>query len=208
VRSIIPIEKQAMQTNHPTNQPTPPRITTPLDGAAIAALKAGDRVLLSGVVYTARDAAHQRLVKTLQAGEPLPLSLDGQVIYYAGPAPARPGQVIGPAGPTTAGRMDSLTIPLLEAGLKGMIGKGSRSPEVRQAIARHHAIYLVAVGGAAALVSQQVVKMDLVAYADLGTEAIYRLEFVDLPLVVANDIHGGDLFEQGVAAYRQPEVLE
>lgn len=184
------------------------RITTPLTDKVIAGLKAGDRVLLSGVVYTARDAAHQRLVDTLSAGQPLPLPLTGQVIYYAGPAPTRPGMIIGPAGPTTSSRMDSLTLPLLEAGLKGMIGKGNRSQEIRQAIARHRAVYLVAVGGAAALISKRIVNMDLVAYEDLGTEAIYRLECLDLALVVADDIYGGDLYEQGVAAYRDVEVLK
>ena len=196
-----------MKTNSHPNQPEPIRISTPLSDQVIAGLKAGDRVLLSGVVYTARDAAHKRLVESLQAGQALPLPLSGQVIYYAGPAPTRPGQIIGPAGPTTASRMDSFTSPLLDAGLKGMVGKGNRSPEVRQAIVNHRAVYLVAVGGAAALISQRIVKMDLVAYEDLGTEAIYRLEFLDVPLVVANDMHGGDLFEQGMAAYRGTESL-
>lgn len=182
------------------------RLVTPLTDQAIAGLKAGDRVLLSGVIYTARDAAHKRLVETLASGSELPLVLSGQVIYYAGPAPARPGQVIGPAGPTTSSRMDAYTLPLLAAGLKGMIGKGNRSPEVRQAIMSCRAVYLVAVGGAAALISERIKKMELVAYADLGTEAIYRLEVEHLPLVVANDIHGGDLYEQGVAAFRKMEA--
>ena len=197
-----------MKTNSHPNQAEPIRISTPLSDQVIAGLKAGDRVLLSGVVYTARDAAHKRLVESLQAGQALPLPLSGQVIYYAGPAPTRPGQIIGPAGPTTASRMDSFTLPLLEAGLKGMVGKGNRSPEVRQAIVNHRAVYLVAVGGAAALISQRIVKMDLVAYEDLGTEAIYRLEFLDVPLVVANDMYSGDLFEQGMAAYRDMEALK
>jgi len=197
-----------MKTNSHPNQPEPIRISTPLSDQVIAGLKAGDRVLLSGVVYTARDAAHKRLVESLLAGRALPLPLSGQVIYYAGPAPTRPGQIIGPAGPTTASRMDSFTLPLLDAGLKGMVGKGNRSPEVRQAIVNHRAVYLVAVGGAAALISQRIVKMDLVAYEDLGTEAIYRLEILDVPLVVANDMFGGDLFEQGMAAYRDMEALK
>ena len=197
-----------MKNDEITNQQEPIRVSTPLTDQVIAGLKAGDRVLLSGVIYTARDAAHKRLVETLSTNQPLPLPLLNQVIYYAGPAPARPGQVIGPAGPTTSSRMDSLTLPLLEAGLKGMVGKGRRSPEVRQAIISHRAIYLVAVGGAAALISQRIIKMDLVAYEDLSTEAIYRLEVLDMPLVVANDIHGGDLYEQGVAAYRIVEKLE
>ncbi len=184
------------------------QLTSPLTDQAIAGLKAGDRVLLSGVVYTARDAAHKRLVETLVAGHPLPLPIKGQVIYYTGPAPARSGAIIGPAGPTTSSRMDSFTLPLLEAGLKGMIGKGNRNLEIRQAIKRHRAIYLVATGGAAALISKRIVKMDLVAYEDLGTEAIFRLELLDLPLVVANDMYGGDLYEQGVAAYRDAEMLK
>jgi len=197
-----------MNTDDLNNQQDPIRITTPLTNQVIAGLKAGDRVLLSGVVYTARDAAHKRLVETLLAGQELPLPLPSQVIYYAGPAPARPGQIIGPAGPTTSSRMDSLTLPLLEAGLKGMVGKGNRSQEIRQAIVKHRAVYLVAVGGAAALISQRVTKMELVAYEDLGTEAIYRLEVLELPLVVANDVYGGDLFEQGQAQYRDAEMLK
>lgn len=197
-----------MKTNQHNDQQDPIRITTPFIDPVIAALKTGDRVLLSGVVYTARDAAHKRLIETLSAGQSLPLPLTGQAIYYAGPAPARPGQIIGPAGPTTSSRMDSFTLPLLEAGLKGMIGKGNRSQEIRQAIVRHRAIYLVAVGGAAALISQRILKMDLVAYEDLGTEAVYRLEFRDLPLVVANDVYGNDLYEQGVARYRDAELLK
>lgn len=197
-----------MKTDHLSNLQNPIQIATPLTDPMIAGLKAGDRVLLSGVIYTARDAAHQRLVDTLSAGQELPLNLAGQVIYYAGPAPARPGQVIGPAGPTTSSRMDSLTLPLLEAGLKGMVGKGTRSQEVRQAIVQYRAVYLVAVGGAAALISKRITKLELVAYEDLGTEAIYRLECLDLPLVVANDMYGGDLYEQGVAAYRDMETMQ
>lgn len=197
-----------MKTNSHHNQQDPIRIVTPLTDQVLAELKTGDRVLLSGVVYTARDAAHKRLVETLMAGQPLPLPLSGQVIYYAGPAPTRPGQIIGPAGPTTSSRMDSFTLPLLEAGLKGMVGKGNRSQEIRQAIVDHRAVYLVAVGGAAALISQRIMKMDLVAYEDLGTEAIFRLEFLDVPLVVANDLYGGDLYEQGMAAYRGTETLK
>lgn len=197
-----------MNPQNSTNQKDPISISTPLTDQVIAGLHSGDRVLLAGVVYTARDAAHKRMVETLLAGQQLPIPLSGQVIYYAGPAPARPGQVIGPAGPTTSSRMDTFTIPLLEVGLKGMVGKGNRSQQVRQAIARHQAVYLVAVGGAAALISKHIVKKDLVAYEDLGTEAIYRLEVLDLPLVVANDMYGGDLYEQGVAAYRDEELLK
>lgn len=183
------------------------QLETPLNNQTIASLKAGDRVLLSGVVYTARDAAHKRLVEALQVGERLPLPLAGQVIYYVGPAPARAGQIIGSAGPTTSGRMDPYTLPLLEAGVKGMIGKGARSQAVRAAIIQYGAIYLAAVGGAAALLSQRVTKMELVAYADLDSEAIYRLEILDFPLLVANDTHGGDVYQEGAAAYRNREML-
>ena len=166
-------------------------------------LVVGDQVLLSGVIYTARDAAHKRLTETLAAGEPLPFAMQGQVIYYVGPAPARPGEVTGPAGPTTSTRVDPYTPPLLAQGLKGMIGKGKRSDAVRQAIIDNHAVYFVAVGGAAALIADRIKRVDLLAYPDLGTEAIYRMEVIDFPLVVGNDVHGADLFEQGRAAYRR-----
>jgi fumarate hydratase subunit beta len=166
-------------------------------------LKVGDRILLSGTIYTARDAAHQRLIAALEAGVDLPLPLAGQIIYYVGPAPARPGEVIGPAGPTTAGRVDPYTPPLLSQGLKGMIGKGKRNEAVRQAMSQYKAVYFVTVGGAAALIAERIRAVDLVAYPDLGTEAIYRLEVEAFPLVVANDIYGADLFEQGQAAYRR-----
>ena len=180
----------------------PVRLHTPLTDEHIRGLHVGDRVLLSGTVYTARDAAHQRLVAALQAGEPIPIPLAGQVLYYVGPAPARPGHVIGPAGPTTASRVDPYTPLLLEHGLKGMIGKGKRNATVRQALVTHQAIYFVTVGGAAALIAQHIQKVTLVAYEDLGTEAIRRLEIEDFPVVVANDMYGADLFEQGRAAYR------
>lgn len=179
-------------------------VTTPLTDAAVRALRVGQRVLLTGTIYTARDAAHERLAKALAAGEPLPIPLAGQVIYYVGPAPARPGEVIGPAGPTTAGRVDFFTPALLAQGLKGMIGKGKRSPAVREAIVAHGAVYFVMVGGAAALISQHITAVTTVAYADLGTEAIARMEVDALPMVVANDAAGGDLFEQGQAEYQRP----
>jgi fumarate hydratase subunit beta len=179
------------------------QLYTPLTDELITPLKTGDRVLLTGVVYTARDAAHQRLVAALEAGEPLPIPLAGQVIYYVGPAPARPGEVIGPAGPTTAGRVDPYTPALLAQGLKGMIGKGKRNMAVRQALIKHKAVYFVAVGGAAALIAQRIKQVELMAYPDLGTEAIHRLEVEAFPLVVANDVHGADLFEQGQTRYRR-----
>jgi fumarate hydratase subunit beta len=186
----------------PEEGPAPLRVRAPFDEGTARGLRAGERVLLSGVVYTARDAAHRRLLDALEAGAEPPIPLDGQVLYYVGPAPAPPGEVIGSAGPTTASRMDAFTPPLLARGLRGMIGKGRRSAEVRDALAAHGAVYFAAVGGAAALIARHIVRADLVAYPDLGTEAIRRLEVEDLPLVVANDAHGGDLFELGRAAFR------
>lgn len=179
------------------------RITTPLTDPVIKALKVGDQVLISGVVYTARDAAHKRLAEALRSNAALPIPLKGQIIYYVGPAPAHPGEVIGSAGPTTSSRMDTYTSPLLECGLKGMIGKGKRDNAVRQALIDHTAVYFVAVGGAAALISARIKEAELVAYEDLGTEAIYRLVVEDFPAVVANDAHGGDLYEQGRLAFRK-----
>jgi len=176
-------------------------ITTPLTDDAIAGLSAGDRVLLSGVIYTARDAAHARLVELLRRGEPLPIGLKGQVICYAGPSPARPGHVIGSLGPTTSGRMDAYTPALLRAGLKGMIGKGYRSREVVEAIVRHGAVYFAATGGAAALLAKKVVACEIVAYEDLGCEAIHRLEVVDFPLIVINDSHGRDFYIENQSRY-------
>lgn len=181
----------------------PIRIQPPLDDAAVRQLRAGDQVLISGTIYTARDAAHARLCAALAAGEPLPLPLAGEILYYVGPAPARPGTVTGPAGPTTANRMDPFTLPLLAQGLKGMLGKGKRDAAVRQALIDHTAVYLVAVGGAAALIAETILSVTTVAYADLGTEAIYRLEVRDLPAIVGDDCYGGDLFAQGRAAYQR-----
>ncbi len=181
----------------------PLALSTPLTAQAAQSLRIGQRVRLSGVVYTARDAAHQRLAEALATDLPLPIPLADQVIYYVGPAPARPDQVIGPAGPTTAGRVDFFTPALLRHGLRGMIGKGKRSAAVRQAIVEHGAVYFVLVGGAAALISQHIRQSELVAYPDLGTEAIYRLELDDLPMMVANDAAGGDLYEAGQAQYRR-----
>jgi fumarate hydratase subunit beta len=178
------------------------RLTTPLTDTMLRPLRVGQSVLLSGVIYTARDAAHKRLVDTLKRGEELPMALDGQVIYYVGPAPAQPDQVTGPAGPTTASRMDSLTLPLLERGLKGMIGKGKRSAEVRAGIIQYGAVYFVAVGGAAALIAARIKQVEMIAYHDLGTEAIHRLVVEDFPVVVGNDLHGGDLFEMGKSQYK------
>jgi fumarate hydratase subunit beta len=178
-------------------------LKTPLGDEAVAALRAGDRVLITGHVYTARDAAHARLMKSLQAGEPLPFELKGQVVYYVGPSPAKPGRVIGSAGPTTSGRMDPYTPALLERGLKAVIGKGSRSMAVREALKRYNAVYLAAVGGAAALITRCITANELVAYDDLGPEAIRRLTVERFPVVVINDARGGDLYEEGLKQYCQ-----
>jgi fumarate hydratase subunit beta len=183
------------------------RIQLPLTDDVIERLRAGDYVYLTGQVYAARDAAHKRMVEALRKGEPLPVDLRGRVIYYVGPTPAKPGAVIGSAGPTTAERMDPFTVPLLEAGLKGAIGKGGRSPEIREAFAQHRAVYFLAVGGAGALLARQIRKVEVVAYEDLGTEAVRVLELEEFPVIVCNDIHGGDLLEQGKAQYRRADVL-
>jgi fumarate hydratase subunit beta len=181
----------------------PIRITAPLSDADIDGLKAGDNVLITGVIYTARDAAHKRLIALLDKGEKLPFDLKGQIIYYVGPTPAKPGQVIGSAGPTTSGRMDAYTPRLLELGLKATLGKGQRSKEVLDAMKKHKAVYMAAVGGAAALISKRIKKAEIIAYEDLGAEAVRRLEVVDFPAIVVNDSMGGDLFTQGTQKYRK-----
>jgi fumarate hydratase subunit beta len=178
------------------------RINTPLTDDVIKTLKAGDNVLISGVIYTARDAAHKRLVALIEKGEQLPMEIRGQVIYYVGPCPAKPGIAIGSAGPTTSGRMDPYAPILMENGLKGMIGKGRRSDSVRNAMVKWNAVYFAAIGGAGALLSKCVKAAELVAYEDLGPEAIRRLTVEDFPVVVVNDAHGNDLYEQGVKEYR------
>jgi fumarate hydratase subunit beta len=177
-------------------------IKTPLDEGTIEKLKAGDQVFISGVIYTARDAAHKRLVEALDKGEKLPLDLTNQTIYYMGPSPAKPGQAIGSAGPTTSGRMDSYAPRLMASGLKGMIGKGNRSQAVKDAIKKYKAVYFAAIGGAGALISKSIKKAEVIAYEDLGAEAIRRLEVENFPATVINDIYGGDLYEQGKAKYR------
>lgn len=178
-------------------------IRSPLEEGVIKKLRAGDQVLLSGVIFTARDAAHKRMAESLEKGEKLPFDLKGQTIYYMGPSPTRPGFVIGSAGPTTSGRMDVYTPRLLAAGLKGMIGKGSRSAEVKEAIKKYGAVYFAAIGGAGALIAKSIKSMELVAYEDLGAEAIRRLEVAELPLIVVNDMYGGDLYEEGKSKYRR-----
>jgi fumarate hydratase subunit beta len=179
------------------------KIMLPLTDADIESLKAGDRVLLSGTVYTARDAAHKRMIEQEKKGVPFPIDVEGQVIYYTGPTPAKPGEVIGSAGPTTSGRMDLYTPRLLEKGLKGMIGKGYRNDEVKAAIQKHRAVYFGAVGGAAALIARSIKSVEVIAYEDLGTEAIRKLTIENFSVFVINDMHGGDIYQEGVAQYRQ-----
>ena len=169
-------------------------ITLPITDKDIENLHVGDYVYLSGIVYTARDAAHKRLCETLDAGQELPLDIKGQIFYYMGPTPAREGKVIGSAGPTTATRMDKYAPRLLDLGLKGMIGKGKRSQEVLDAVVRNKAVYFAAVGGAGALLSRCITSAEVVAYEDLGTEAIRRLEIKDFPVIVAADIYGQKIY--------------
>jgi fumarate hydratase subunit beta len=176
-------------------------LTTPLSSAEVTNLRAGDRVRLSGVLLTARDAAHKRLVDLIDAGQPLPIDVREQVMYYVGPTPPRPGMVIGAAGPTTGGRMDTYAPQLMALGLKGMIGKGGRSGPVREAMQEHTCVYFGAVGGAGAVLSKYIRSAEIVAYEDLGTEAIRRLVVEDFPVVVINDVHGNDLYEEGRKQY-------
>jgi fumarate hydratase subunit beta len=179
------------------------RIALPISDKDIKSLRCGDSVLLTGSMLTARDASHKLILKALAGKGSLPFNLDGQTIYYMGPTPARPGHIIGSAGPTTSGRMDQYTPILLERGLKCMIGKGRRSAEVREKMMKHRAVYLAAVGGAGALLSRTIKRINPVAYTNLGAEAVYRLEVEDFPAVVINDIYGGDLYDRGKAAYRK-----
>jgi len=178
------------------------KITTPITAEEISKLKAGDQVLITGVIYTARDAAHKRLVELVEQGKELPFEIKDQFIYFVGPTPAKPGKVIGSAGPTTSYRMDKYSPTLLDLGLRGMIGKGSRSQEVKDSMVKNKAIYMAAVGGAAALIARSIKKAEVIAYEDLGPEAIRRLEVEDFPAIVVNDVHGNDLYEQGAAKYR------
>jgi fumarate hydratase subunit beta len=171
------------------------RMTTPLVTEELQRLRAGDQVLITGIIYTARDAAHKRLITCIEQGEPLPFDVDGQIIYYVGPSPAKPDQVIGAAGPTTSYRMDAYTPTLLKLGLKGMIGKGSRSLEVREAMKTCGAIYFAAIGGAGALISASIMASEVIAYEDLGAEAIRKLEVVDFPAIVAIDSLGNNLYQ-------------
>ena len=181
-------------------------LRTPLTDADIESLKSGDRVRITGVIYTARDAAHGRLMPLMEKGERLPIDLKGSIIYYTGPSPARPGDVVGSIGPTTASRMDKFTPLLLKLGLKGTIGKGYRGQAVKDALKQYKGVYFGAIGGAGALLSAYVKKLDVVAYEDLGTEAIRRLEVEGFPAIVVNDCHGGDLYQDGVKAYAREDA--
>ena len=180
-------------------------INVPLNKETVADLKAGDYVYLTGTIYTARDAAHKRMYEALAAGGELPMKMEDNVIYYMGPSPAREGRPIGSAGPTTASRMDKYAPSLLDLGLKGMIGKGKRTEDVKEAIVRNGAVYFAAVGGAGALLSKAILSSEVIAYDDLGTEAIRRLEVKDFPVIVVIDCQGNNLYETAINAYRRDE---
>ncbi len=181
----------------------PIRLAAPLTDEVVLSLRAGQSVLISGAIYTARDAAHRRMAEALERGEELPFDIRGQIIYYVGPTPAPPGRVIGAAGPTTAGRMDAYVPQLVSLGLKGMIGKGPRSEAVKAALQEHRAVYFGAIGGAGAYLAQRVKSAELIAYEDLGTEAIRRLVVEDFPAIVINDCYGGDAYAEGRAEWRR-----
>jgi fumarate hydratase subunit beta len=179
------------------------KIASPISDDVMEKLRAGDQVLISGVIYVGRDAAHKRLVEALDRGDELAFDVRGQTIYYMGPSPTKPGHAIGSAGPTTSGRMDAYAPRLMAAGLKAMIGKGLRSQAVKDAICEHKGVYFAAVGGAAALIAKAVTKSETVAYGELGPEAILRMEVNEFPAIVINDCQGGDLYQEGKAKYRR-----
>jgi fumarate hydratase subunit beta len=178
-------------------------ITTPLTDDVVRDLNVGDAVQISGVIYQARDAAHKKLVALIEAGEPLPFELRGAVVYYMGPSPAKPGNIIGSAGPTTSGRMDAYATLLMKHGLKGMVGKGLRTQEVKDAMREYTAVYFAATGGAGALLAKSIVGHEVIAWPELGAEAVARLEVKDFPTIVVNDCHGGDLYEEGRKRYQK-----
>lgn len=177
-------------------------ITTPLTDEITEKLRAGDKVMLNGTILTGRDAAHKKLFELIKESRELPIDLGGQLIYYVGPCPAKPGQVIGSAGPTTSGRMDVYTPALLDLGLKGMIGKGQRSKEVLEAVKKNRAVYFAITGGAGALIAKRITKAEVLAYPELGPEAIHRLRVENFPLIVINDAFGGDLYSEGRKKYQ------
>jgi len=178
-------------------------IHAPLEEEVLEKLYAGDKVLISGIIYSARDSAHRRLVELINECKPLPVDLRGQIIYYMGPAPPKPGMAIGSAGPTSSYRMDPYTPVLISEGLKGMIGKGARGIEVKKAMKEQRAVYFAAIGGTGALISKTIKKVEVVAYKDLGPEAIRRIEVRDFPAIVVNDVKGNDLYEEGKKKYRK-----
>jgi fumarate hydratase subunit beta len=179
------------------------KITTPLKDSDVENLRSGDNVTITGYIYTGRDAAHKKMVELLQKGEKLPFDPHGQLIYFVGPTPAKPGQVIGSAGPTTSGRMNKYSPVMIAAGLKGMIGKGEMGTEVAEALKKHKGVYLVATGGAAALIAKRITESELVAYEELGPEAVRRLKVVDFPAIVAQDCYGGNIYIEGVKKYER-----
>lgn len=178
-------------------------INVPFDADIVKELKAGDYVYLTGTIYTARDAAHKRMYEALQNGETLPFDIEGNVIYYMGPSPAREGRPIGSAGPTTASRMDKYTPALLELGMRGMIGKGRRTEAVRESMMKNQAVYFAAVGGAGALLSKMILQAEVIAYEDLGTEAIRKLEIKDFPVIVVMDCEGNNLYDMAIEQYKE-----
>ncbi len=182
------------------------KIETPLTDTTVKKLKTGDEILLSGTIYTARDMAHERLVSMIKNNRELPFNIKGSVIYYSGPSPARPGHVIGSAGPTTSYRMDSFVPLLLIRGLKGMIGKGPRSEKVIEGLKANCAVYFGATGGAAALISRSITEAEVIAFNELGTEALRRLTVKDMPLIVINDCYGNDLHKEGIKKYRSLKI--
>ena len=183
------------------------RITMPITDDDVSQLRIGDHVRITGTIYTARDAAHNRMIESLNKGEPLPIDIKGQLIYYTGPTPARPGRAVGAFGPTTSMRMDPFTPPLLQAGLKACMGKGNRGPEVQQALKENHAVYFMAIGGAGAMLSQYVKELEVIAYADLGTESLKRVVVENFPAVVMDDCEGRDLLNEGRKQWRDMSKL-
>ncbi len=178
------------------------RITTPVSDDVISELRAGDTVYITGYLFTGRDSAHKKLIDLIEQGKDLPIDVKGHFIYYVGPTPARPGKVIGSAGPTTSYRMDSFAPTLHRLGLKGTIGKGKRSEEVKESLKTHKGVYLAAVGGAGALISKSIVEAEVIAYPELGPEAIRRIRVENFPCIVINDMYGGDLYEEGKKKYQ------
>jgi fumarate hydratase subunit beta len=178
-------------------------IKTPVSDKTIEKLRAGDKVFITGTLYTGRDSAHKKLIDLVEKGEDLPIDIKGQFIYYVGPTPARPGKSIGSAGPTTSYRMDSFAPTLHKLGLKGTIGKGSRNEEVKESLKKYKAVYLAAVGGAGALISQSIEKAEVIAYPELGPEAIRKVQVKEFPCIVINDMYGGDLYEEGKKQYQK-----